>query len=80
MPVLIMEFVDGLDLADIVRRVGTVPVAEACEMVRQTALALQCAHEHGLVHRDIKPSNIMLTPSGRSEAPGPRPGPPLCRG
>lgn len=62
--VLIMEFVDGLDLAKIVHRVGPVPVAEACELVRQTALALQCAHEHGLVHRDIKPSNIMLTHSG----------------
>jgi len=64
MPVLIMEFVDGLDLAETVRRMGAVPVAEACELVRRTALALQCAHEHGLVHRDIKPSNIMLTPAG----------------
>ena len=63
-PVLIMEFVDGLDLAEIVRRVGPLPVADACELVRQTALALQCAHEHGLVHRDIKPSNIMLARSG----------------
>ena len=63
-PVLIMEFVDGLDLAEIVRRIGPLPVAEACELVRQTALALQCAHEHGLVHRDIKPSNIMLARSG----------------
>ncbi|MGO9110376.1 MAG: efflux RND transporter periplasmic adaptor subunit [Thermoguttaceae bacterium] len=63
-PVLIMEFVDGLDLAEIVRRVGSLPVAEACELVRRTALALQCAHEHGLVHRDIKPSNIMLARSG----------------
>ena len=63
-PVLIMEFVDGLDLAEIVRRLGLIPVAEACQLVRQTALALQCAHEHGLVHRDIKPSNIMLTRSG----------------
>jgi len=60
-PVLIMEFVDGLDLAELVRRTGPLPVAEACELVRQTALGLQRAHEHGLVHRDIKPSNIMLT-------------------
>ncbi len=63
-PVLIMEFVDGLDLAEIVRRVGPLPMADACELLRQTALALQCAHEHGLVHRDIKPSNIMLTRKG----------------
>ncbi len=66
-PVLVMEFVDGLDLAELVRRVGAVPVPAACELVRRTALALECAHEHGLVHRDIKPSNIMLTaPLARS--------------
>ncbi len=63
-PVLIMEYVDGLDLAQIVRRVGPLSVAAACELIRQTSLALQCAHEHGLVHRDIKPSNIMLARSG----------------
>jgi len=63
-PVLIMEFVDGLDLAEMVRRLGPLPVADACELVRRTAVALQCAHEHGLVHRDIKPSNIMLARSG----------------
>ncbi len=73
-PILIMEFVDGLDLAELVRRVGPLPVAEACELVRQTALGLQRAHEHGLVHRDIKPSNIML---GRGLAPfSPHQGPP----
>ena len=64
MPVLIMEFVDGLDLEEIVRRVGPLSVAEASSLARQVALALQCAHEHGLVHRDIKPSNIMLSRSG----------------
>jgi len=63
-PVLVMELVDGLDFAEIVRRIGPLPVAEACELLRRTAAALQCGHEHGLVHRDIKPSNVMLTRSG----------------
>ena len=63
-PVLVMELVDGLDLSEIVRRIGPLAVADACELVRQTAVALQCAHEHGLVHRDVKPSNVMLTRSG----------------
>ncbi len=62
--VLIMEYVEGLDLAKIGRRLGRVAVADACELARQAALALQVAHEHGLVHRDVKPSNLMLTPEG----------------
>src|SRR5262249_20854856 len=43
---------------------GPLPVDAACDCVRQAALALQHAHEQGLVHRDVKPSNLMLTPSG----------------
>ena len=39
-------------------------VADACEVIRQAALGLQCSQENGLVHRDIKPSNLMLTSSG----------------
>jgi RND family efflux transporter MFP subunit len=62
--VLIMELVDGLDLAEIVQRLGPIALPDACELVRQTAMALECAHEHGLVHRDIKPSNVMLARSG----------------
>lgn len=64
---LVMELVDGADLSTLVRRHGPLPVSEACELVRQAALGLQHAHEHGLVHRDIKPSNLML-----SESPGAR--------
>jgi tRNA A-37 threonylcarbamoyl transferase component Bud32 len=59
-----MEWIDGLDLQQLVRTQGPLPVAEACEVARQTALALQHAHEHGLIHRDIKPSNLMLTRKG----------------
>ena len=55
-----MEYVDGVDLAELVRRRGPLPIADACELVRQAALGLQHAHEHALVHRDIKPSNLIL--------------------
>ena len=62
---LAMDYVDGLDLSRVVNRLGRVSVAEACEVARQTAMALQCAHENKLVHRDIKPSNVMLTRDGQ---------------
>ncbi len=61
---LVMEHVDGLDLAEVVARCGPLSVADACEVIRQAALGLQCSEEHGLVHRDIKPSNLMLTAEG----------------
>ncbi|MEQ8786442.1 MAG: bifunctional serine/threonine-protein kinase/formylglycine-generating enzyme family protein [Pirellulaceae bacterium] len=57
---LVMELVDGEDLSQIVKRHGPLDVADACEVVRQAAVGLQEAHEHGMVHRDIKPSNLML--------------------
>ena len=59
-----MEFVEGTGLDALVSQRGPLPVAEACEVIRQAALGLQHLHEHGLVHRDVKPSNLMLTPSG----------------
>ena len=64
LPYFVMEFVEGTGLDALVRQQGPLPVAEACEVVRQAALGLQHIHEHGLVHRDVKPSNLMLTPSG----------------
>jgi serine/threonine protein kinase len=62
--VLVMEYVPGVSLTDHVRTQGVMPVEKACEALRQAALALQCAHEKGLVHRDVKPSNLLLTPDG----------------
>ncbi|MDX1947437.1 MAG: protein kinase [Pirellulaceae bacterium] len=62
---LVMEHVQGLDLGQLVRQLGPLPVAEACELIRQAAVGLSHAHQHGLVHRDIKPSNLMLTTAGQ---------------
>lgn len=57
---LVMEYVDGLDLAALVRRVGPLAPADACEIVRQAAQGLAAAAVRGIVHRDVKPSNLML--------------------
>ena len=61
---LVMELVDGVDLHRLVKQNGPLPIAEACAIVRQAALGLQHAHEHGLVHRDVKPSNLLLSRDG----------------
>jgi predicted Ser/Thr protein kinase len=63
--VLIMEYVDGTDLARHVKDNGPMRVAEACDAVRQAASGLQHAFESGVVHRDIKPQNLMRTPKGQ---------------
>lgn len=60
---LAMEFIEGTDLAKLVKERGPLPIASACECIRQAALGLQHAHEQGLVHRDIKPHNLLLNPA-----------------
>ncbi|MEQ9407694.1 MAG: protein kinase [Fuerstiella sp.] len=62
---LVMEFVDGISLSELVRRKGPLPVDQACGVVRKVAHALQHAFRQGMVHRDIKPQNIMVTQDGR---------------
>ena len=62
---LAMEYVEGIDLARLVKEQGPLPVGQACDYIRQAALGLQHAHERGLVHRDIKPSNLLLAPRRR---------------
>ena len=61
---MVMEFVDGVDLSQTVKDRGALPVAEACDYVRQAAIGLQHAHHRGMVHRDIKPHNLMVTKDG----------------
>ncbi len=58
---LVMEYIDGVALHDLVEQHGPLSVPDACEIVRQAARGLQFIHRNGMVHRDIKPSNLMLT-------------------
>jgi serine/threonine protein kinase len=61
---IVMEYVDGSTLQEVVRRVGPLPVARACHYIHQVATGLHYAHAHGLVHRDIKPANLLLNRAG----------------
>jgi serine/threonine-protein kinase len=66
---MVMEYVDGPNLNDLVKKQGPLPVGAACELMRQAARALQYAHELGIVHRDIKPGNLLVTEVPDSQAP-----------
>jgi len=62
---IVMEFVEGTDLKQRLRREGPLPVLTTLEIGRQIASALEAAHRNGLVHRDIKPHNILLNQDGK---------------
>ncbi len=57
---LVMEYVDGVSLREMVKRHGPLSVEKACDYIAQAAVGLAFAHSRGVVHRDIKPSNLVL--------------------
>jgi serine/threonine protein kinase/WD40 repeat protein len=61
---LVMEYVDGPNLEEVMRRTGPLSIAAACDYARQAAVGLQHAHEAGLVHRDVKPANLLVDATG----------------
>ncbi len=63
--ILAMEYIDGQDLAKMVKSRGPLPVVHACYFIYQAALGLQHAHERGMVHRDIKPANLIFATEGK---------------
>jgi serine/threonine-protein kinase len=65
-PFLTMEYIDGEDLASLLRRIGRLPAAKAVEIARQLCAGLAAAHERGVLHRDLKPANVMI--DGRGQA------------
>jgi serine/threonine-protein kinase len=61
---IVLELVEGDTLADVIAR-GPITVSDALPIARQTAEALEAAHERGVIHRDLKPANIKVTPDGK---------------
>jgi serine/threonine-protein kinase len=63
---LSMEYVDGEDLASLLRRIGRLPGDKAVDIAREIVAGLAAAHDKGVLHRDLKPANVMLDGRGRA--------------
>jgi serine/threonine protein kinase len=64
LPYIVMEYVDGRTLREIIKTEGPLPEQRACEIMADVCAALDFSHRNGIVHRDMKPGNVMLTRSG----------------
>jgi serine/threonine-protein kinase len=64
---LSMEYVDGEDLASLLRRIGRLPPDKALDIAREICAGLSSAHDKGVLHRDLKPANIMVDGRGRAK-------------
>ncbi|MEX5721231.1 Stk1 family PASTA domain-containing Ser/Thr kinase [Geodermatophilus maliterrae] len=63
-PYIVMEYVEGETLRDVLRREGVLPPERAMSLAADTCAALDFSHRNGIVHRDVKPGNVMITPQG----------------
>src|SRR5438093_11809333 len=61
---LTMEYVDGEDLASLLRRIGRIPQDKAIDLARQLCAGVAAAHDRGVLHRDLKPANVMIDGDG----------------
>src|SRR5512136_276002 len=62
---LTMEYIDGEDLASLLKRIGRLPGDKAIDVARQLCAGLAAAHDKGVLHRDLKPANVMIDGRGR---------------